>query len=112
VTNVNTVREARKLLETIIGSIDILINDAGTGGKLPQDFFACDLENLRAIFKTNFFDVLLITQEFLPLLKKSGQASIIKVSKISKAYHQNWLKIVVRLDGNQVRFFYHNLIQK
>ncbi len=72
VTNVNTVREARQLLETKIGSLDILINNAGTGGKLPQDLFAYDLENLREIFETNFFGVIETTQEFLPLLKKSG----------------------------------------
>ena len=80
VTNIKSVREARQILETKIRSLDILINNAGTGGKMPQDFSACDLENLRAIFETNFFGVIQTTQEFLPLLKRSEQALIINVS--------------------------------
>jgi len=80
VTNINSVRQARQELETKISSLDILINNAGTGGELPQDFASCHLENLRRIFDTNFFGVIQTTQEFLPLLRKSEQASIINIS--------------------------------
>jgi len=80
VTSVNSVRQARQQLEAKIGSLDILINNAGTGGGEPQDFATCDPENLRSIFDTNFFGAIQTTQELLPLLRKSGQASIINVS--------------------------------
>ena len=47
---------------------------------LPQEFSTCHLENLRGIFETNFFGVIQTTQELLPLLRKSEQASIINIS--------------------------------
>jgi len=80
VTDINSVRQARQELESKISALDILINNAGIAGDQPQDFSTGDLENLRRIFDTNFFGAVQTTQEFLPLLKKSGQASIINVS--------------------------------
>jgi NAD(P)-dependent dehydrogenase (short-subunit alcohol dehydrogenase family) len=80
VANINSVRQARQELEAKISSLDILINNAGTGGVLPQDLSTCDLENIRGIFDTNFFGVVQTTQEFLPLLRRSEKSSIINVS--------------------------------
>jgi NAD(P)-dependent dehydrogenase (short-subunit alcohol dehydrogenase family) len=80
VADMNSVRRARQELEAKIASLDILINNAGTGGVLSQDFSALDLKNLREIFDTNFFGVIQTTQEFLPLLRKSERSSIINVS--------------------------------
>jgi NAD(P)-dependent dehydrogenase (short-subunit alcohol dehydrogenase family) len=80
VADKNSVRQARQELEAKISSLDILINNAGIGGDLPQDFTTCDLENLRRIFDTNFFGAIQTTQEFLPLLRKSKQSSIINIS--------------------------------
>ena len=80
VADINSVCQARQELETKISSLDILINNAGIAGDQPQDFLTGDLENLRRIFDSNFFGTVQTTQEFLPLLRKSGQASIINVS--------------------------------
>ncbi|MBD1395074.1 SDR family NAD(P)-dependent oxidoreductase [Mucilaginibacter glaciei] len=80
VTNIISVRQARQILEAKVSSLEILINNAGIVGSLLQDLSICSLENLRWIFETNFFGVIQTTQEFLPLLKKSGQSSIINVS--------------------------------
>ena len=80
VADINSVRQARQALEAKISALDILINNAGTGGVLPQDFATLDLKNLRGIFETNFFGVIQTTQEFLPLLRKSEQPAIINVS--------------------------------
>ena len=80
VADINSVRQARKELEAKIDSLDILINNAGIGGVMPQDFSTCDLDNLRRIFNTNFFGAIQTTQEFLPLLRKSQQGSIINIS--------------------------------
>ena len=80
VADINSVKQARQELENKIGSLDILINNAGIAGDQPQDFATGDIENLRKIFDTNFFGMVQTTQEFLPLLKKSAQASIINVS--------------------------------
>ncbi|MDB5148672.1 MAG: Short-chain dehydrogenase [Mucilaginibacter sp.] len=80
VADINSVREARAELEAKIGSLDILINNAGIAGDQPQNLATGSIENLRRIFDTNFFGAVQTTQEFLPLLKKSGQGSIINVS--------------------------------
>jgi NAD(P)-dependent dehydrogenase (short-subunit alcohol dehydrogenase family) len=80
VADIKSIRRAKQKIEAKVGALDILINNAGTGGSLPQELSTCDLENLRAIFETNFFGVIQTTQEFLPLLKKSAQSSIINVS--------------------------------
>jgi NAD(P)-dependent dehydrogenase (short-subunit alcohol dehydrogenase family) len=80
VANISSVRQARQELETKVSSLDILINNAGIAGEQPQNFSACSLENLRAIFDTNFFGAIQTMQEFLPLLRKSSQPSIINIS--------------------------------
>lgn len=80
VTDRNSVHQARQILEAKTGSLDILINNAGIGGELPQDLTSCDLSNLRKIFDTNFFGAIQTTQEFLPLLRKAEGASIINIS--------------------------------
>ncbi|MFC0515356.1 SDR family oxidoreductase [Mucilaginibacter angelicae] len=80
VADINSVREARAELEAKIGSLDILINNAGIAGNQPQDLATSSIENLRRIFDTNFFGAIQTTQEFLPLLKKSSQGAIINVS--------------------------------
>jgi NAD(P)-dependent dehydrogenase (short-subunit alcohol dehydrogenase family) len=80
VSHINSVRKARHELEAKIDSLDILINNAGIAGDQQQDFVSGDVDNVRRIFDTNFFGTIQTTQEFLPLLKKSKQASIINVS--------------------------------
>jgi len=80
VADIDSVKQARQQLESKINSLDVLINNAGISGGQPQDFVSGDLDNVRQIFDTNFFGVLQTTQEFLPLLRKSAQASIVNVS--------------------------------
>lgn len=80
VADINSVRRARQELERKISSLDILINNAAIAGDQSQDFATVDIDNLRRVFDTNFFGAVQTTQEFLPLLKKSGQAAIINVS--------------------------------
>jgi NAD(P)-dependent dehydrogenase (short-subunit alcohol dehydrogenase family) len=80
IADMSSVRPARQELESKIDSLDILINNAGIAGDMPQDFATGGVDNLRRIFDTNFFGTVQTTQEFLPLLKKSAQAAIINVS--------------------------------
>jgi NAD(P)-dependent dehydrogenase (short-subunit alcohol dehydrogenase family) len=80
VADISSVRQARQELERKIDSLDILINNAGIAGEQPQNFSVCSLKNLRKVFDINFFGVIQTTQEFLPLLRKSSQPSIINVS--------------------------------
>ncbi len=80
VSDIASVRQAKRELEGKIDALDILINNAGIAGEQPQDFAGGDIENLRKIFDTNFFGAIQTTQELLPLLRKSPNAHIINVS--------------------------------
>jgi len=80
VSDIDSIRHAKQELESKIDSLDILINNAGIAGDQPQDFCTGEIDNVRQIFDTNFFGTLQTTQEFLPLLRKSKEASIVNVS--------------------------------
>ena len=80
VTNINSVKKAKHELETKIEALDVLINNAGIAGEMPQHISTGRMENLRAIFETNFFGAVQTTQQFIPLLQKSTQPVIVNVS--------------------------------
>ncbi|GAB3688280.1 SDR family oxidoreductase [Spirosoma flavus] len=80
VASLDSVKQARKELESKIDTLDILINNAGISGEQPQTFSTGDMANLRTLFDTNFFGAVQTTQQFLPLLNKSTQPVIINVS--------------------------------
>ncbi|WP_394773296.1 SDR family NAD(P)-dependent oxidoreductase [Flavobacterium sp.] len=75
----NSIRKARVELESKTIFLDILINNAGIAGDEPH-ISTCNIDNLKKIFDTNVFGTLQTIQEFLPLLKKSLNPSIINVS--------------------------------
>ncbi|HUZ58747.1 MAG TPA: SDR family oxidoreductase [Hanamia sp.] len=80
VTNINTIKSARKELEGKIKQLDVLINNAGIGGGQAQNLSTGEIENLRKVFETNFFGAVQTTQQFLGLLKKSNEPRIVNVS--------------------------------
>ena len=80
VTNINSIQLAKQELESKTESLDILINNAGIAGEMPQNSSTADMENLRKVFETNFFGTVQTTQQFIPLLKKSNEPVIVNVS--------------------------------
>ena len=80
VTDINSIKQAKKELETKIEALDILINNAGISGERPQNASGIELENVRKVFETNFFGVIQTTQQFIDLLKKSDEPRIVNVS--------------------------------
>lgn len=75
-----------QLIARQFGQLDILVNNAGIGtpegtGTVGDALTsATSLEELRQVFETNVFAVLLLTRELLPLLQKSSGARIVNVS--------------------------------
>jgi len=80
ITDLVSIQQARKELQQKVDTLDILINNAGIAGEMPQDLVSGEIANLRRIFDTNFFGTIQTTQELLPLLRKSKAAVIINVS--------------------------------
>jgi NAD(P)-dependent dehydrogenase (short-subunit alcohol dehydrogenase family) len=80
VTDIQSIQAAFTLINEVDGKLDVLINNAATGGVQPQTAAGVPLENLYEIFDTNYFGVIRVTQVFLPLLMRSDAPRIVNVS--------------------------------
>ncbi len=80
VTDINSIKSARQILEKKVQQLDVLINNAGIAGEQPQNMSTGKIKNLRKVFETNFFGAVQTTQEFIDLLKKSDKPRIINIS--------------------------------
>lgn len=80
VTDPESVLAAKKIVEQEQGKLDLLINNAGVLGVLPQEPSTNSIENIQQTFDTNFFGVITVTQTFLELLKKSDSPRISNIT--------------------------------
>jgi len=80
ITKIHSVIQAKHELESKTEGLDILINNAGIAGEMPQNISTGDMQNLRKVFETNFFGTVQTTQQFIPLLQKSNEPVIVNVS--------------------------------
>ena len=80
VTNADSVLSAKEIIEKEQGKLDVLINNAGVLGDVPQDSSTTSVEKIQQTFDTNFFGVIRVTQTFLELLKKSKNPRISNIT--------------------------------
>lgn len=80
VTKPGTILAARQIIETEKGRLDILINNAGISGEVPQQAQETGIDVFRQVMEVNFYGVVRVTQAFLELLKKSAEPRIVNVS--------------------------------
>ena len=85
VDDAKTHRTAAKYVEENYGKLDILINNAAisideseNGGYVPASKTSAQV--FRKTFDTNFFNTIALTQEFIPLIKKSDAGRIVFLS--------------------------------
>lgn len=91
VTAPATIDAAAAQIATRFGRLDVLVNNAGISGRSDghgaQTPGAVDLGVVRAVFETNFFGVIMVTDALLPLLRRSSAARIVNVSSGTGSLH-------------------------
>lgn len=80
VTKPQTILSARNLIEKEQGRLDILINNAGISGIVPQNAAETAIDAFQDVFEVNFYGVIRTTQAFLSLLHQSHEPRIVNVS--------------------------------
>jgi NAD(P)-dependent dehydrogenase (short-subunit alcohol dehydrogenase family) len=83
VTSGDSVAAAAATIEREAGRLDVLINNAGIGGRTEdgaQDPTTMDLDVLQHVLETNVFGVIRVTNAVLPLLRQSDSPRIVNVS--------------------------------
>lgn len=72
-------KAAAAYIESEFGKLDILVNNAGV---VPRAFLNVETspEDFEYVFKTNFFSIVHLTKELLPLLKKSTAGRIVNLT--------------------------------
>ncbi|MBS1487468.1 MAG: SDR family oxidoreductase [Bacteroidetes bacterium] len=66
------------------GHLDILINNVGTN--VRKKMIEYSEEEYRKIFETNLFSLIEITRLFHPLLKKSGDGSVVNLASVAATF--------------------------
>ncbi|SDJ55514.1 SDR family NAD(P)-dependent oxidoreductase [Flavobacterium noncentrifugens] len=80
VTKPDSILAAKKIIESEQGKLDILINNAGISGAMPQNALHTSIADIQEVFDTNFFGVISVTQAFLELLKKAQSPRISNIT--------------------------------
>ena len=80
VTNDTSVKAARETIGNKTDVLDVLINNAGITGGMPQSALNATPDQFKAAFDTNVFGVVRVTQAFIDLIQKSSEPRIVMVS--------------------------------
>ncbi|MDP9290680.1 MAG: SDR family oxidoreductase [Thermoproteota archaeon] len=78
VTDDTSVTSAMQSITAESGRIDVLVNNAGYG--LNGAFEDLAMEEIRALYETNLFGVIRVTQAVLPIMRKQKSGIIVNIS--------------------------------
>ncbi|MEV3923615.1 SDR family oxidoreductase [Actinomadura coerulea] len=80
VTSDESVTAAASLLSERFGRLDVLVNNAGVTGGMPQTPTTVDPATMRTVVETNVIGVIRVTNAMLPLLRRSAAPRIVNMS--------------------------------
>lgn len=80
VTSQESVDAARRAVGKKTQVLDVLINNAGIAGEFQQSALGSTTDQYQAVYDTNVFGVVRVTQAFIDLLKASQEPRIVNVS--------------------------------
>lgn len=80
VDQIESIKAAREMLGKKTKVLDVLINNAGIHGSVPQPPLETDISIFKQVFETNFFGVIEVTQTFIDLLRQSPEPRIVNVT--------------------------------
>jgi NAD(P)-dependent dehydrogenase (short-subunit alcohol dehydrogenase family) len=80
VTDPVSVRAAADRIGAEFGRLDVLVNNAAVSGGYEQAVGTVDVDVVRAVFETNVFGVLRVTDAMLPLLERSEAPRIVNMT--------------------------------
>jgi len=80
ITSDESVKNARTELGKKAEKIDVLINNVGITGNMPQDALSATVSEFEKVFNTNLYGTLRVIQSFKDLLVKSEEPHIINIS--------------------------------
>jgi NAD(P)-dependent dehydrogenase (short-subunit alcohol dehydrogenase family) len=100
VTNQASIAAAAERIRHELGRLDVLVNNAGISSVVPPGTSfeeriktnlpsSSSLDNIRAVFETNVFGVIAVTQAMLPLLREAPAGRIVNVSSSSGSLTRN-----------------------
>ncbi|AJO78623.1 SDR family oxidoreductase [Pseudomonas sp. MRSN 12121] len=79
VTDVESIAAAAARLKDEVGSLDVLVNNAGIAGQ-PLPPSQCDAQALRDVYEANVIGPVSVTRLLLPLLRAGQKRTIVNVS--------------------------------
>jgi len=80
VTDDASVTAAATLIEERAGRLDVLVNNVGVTGGMPQEPTRVSLDQVRLVVETNVIGVIRVTNAMLPLLRRSVSPRIVNMS--------------------------------
>jgi len=75
-----SVQQAFEQLSTKIDHLDVLINNAGIPGSIPQPVLDTPIETYKKVYEVNVFGVARVTKTFVPLMQNSPNPRIVNVT--------------------------------